>query len=96
MADVRLRPRARTDLDDIWHYTRHKWSDEQADAYYLAILAALTALQSGASVGAPVHARAGYRRHLVGSHAIYYRPVSTGIEVVRVLHQSMDAKRHLT
>jgi toxin ParE1/3/4 len=96
MPTVRLKPKARTDLDNIWQYSRDQWSENQADAYYLSILEALNAVLMGAASGAPVNVTAGYRKHLVGSHVIYYRSIPTGIEVVRVLHQSMDAKRHLT
>lgn len=39
--------------------------------------------------------RAGYRRYGVGSHAIFYRLAPDRIEVVRILHQRMDAGRHL-
>ena len=36
----------------------------------------------------------GYRRRAVGSHVIFYR-MDEGVEIVRVLHQSMDAKSRL-
>jgi toxin ParE1/3/4 len=40
--------------------------------------------------------RPGYRKHAVGSHTLYYRIGSDDvIDVVRVLHQRMDADRHL-
>ena len=38
----------------------------------------------------------GYRKHAVGSHTLYYRIGSDDVnDVVRVLHQRMDADRHL-
>lgn len=39
--------------------------------------------------------RPGYRRRNVEQHAIYFRQTSYGIAVVRILHQRMDAARHL-
>jgi toxin ParE1/3/4 len=40
--------------------------------------------------------RPGYCKHAVGSHTLYYRIGSeVVIDVVRVLHQRMDADRHL-
>ena len=39
--------------------------------------------------------RAGYFRHPVGSHVVFYRRVAGGIDVVRILHQRMDFQRHL-
>ncbi|TWS22632.1 type II toxin-antitoxin system RelE/ParE family toxin [Tsukamurella sputi] len=42
-----------------------------------------------------VEIRDGYRRYTVGSHLIFYRARSEGVDVVRVLHQRMDPTRHL-
>lgn len=44
--------------------------------------------------------RSGYRRHGAGSHTVYYRTFSDDdggvlIDVIRVLHKSMDVDRHL-
>ena len=43
-----------------------------------------------------VAARAGYYRLNIHSHAIYYQISQERIDVIRILHQHMDAKRHLT
>jgi toxin ParE1/3/4 len=40
--------------------------------------------------------RPGYRSARQGRHLIFYREIPDGIEVVRVLHESMDIERHLT
>ena len=32
-ADFNLTPRAKTDLENIWHYTLQKWGEAQADKY---------------------------------------------------------------
>jgi toxin ParE1/3/4 len=39
--------------------------------------------------------RTGYRGSRVGAHVIFYREVTEGIEVVRILHQRMDVRRQL-
>jgi len=39
--------------------------------------------------------RPSYRRSGVERHAIYFRPTSYGIAVIRILHQRMDAARHV-
>ncbi|NBQ87811.1 MAG: type II toxin-antitoxin system RelE/ParE family toxin [Betaproteobacteria bacterium] len=41
------------------------------------------------------HIRPGYRRWCVERHMIYFRMTDFGIAVVRVLHDRMDALRHL-
>jgi toxin ParE1/3/4 len=39
--------------------------------------------------------RQSYRRRGVEQHVIYFRPTSYGIAVIRILHQRMDAARHV-
>ena len=38
--------------------------------------------------------RAGYFKYSAGSHVIFDRLADVGIDVVRILHQSMDIDRH--
>ncbi len=39
--------------------------------------------------------RAGYFKYPTGSHVLFYRLTSQGIDVVRILHCIMDFDRHL-
>ena len=39
--------------------------------------------------------RAGYYKLSVGSHVLFYRLIPDGVDIVRILHQSMDFGRHL-
>ena len=39
--------------------------------------------------------RAGYRKVTVGSHVMFFRMQSDVVEIIRILHQSMDVERHL-
>lgn len=95
MPELRLKPSARRDLDHIWSYSRERWSEEQANRYYAVLSDALKSLLVDANRGSPLNIRRGYRKLPSGSHLIYYRAIPTGVEVVRILHQAMDAKRHL-
>jgi toxin ParE1/3/4 len=38
--------------------------------------------------------RAGYRKYPGGSHVLFYRPATDGVDIVRILHQQMDFDRH--
>jgi len=38
--------------------------------------------------------RAGYYRYPSGSHVLFYRVTSEGIDIVRVLHERIDFSRH--
>jgi toxin ParE1/3/4 len=41
------------------------------------------------------HIRLGYRRRNVERHIIYFRVTEYGIAIIRVLHDRMDAPRHM-
>jgi toxin ParE1/3/4 len=94
--EYRLAPRARRDLQDIWLNTRQNWSIEQADSYTDALTTAFEALaQSPKSAPACDHIRTGYRHRSVEHHVIYFRITLNGIAIIRILHERMDAARHL-
>lgn len=95
MTSYRLSPRAESDLEEIWLYTRHKWSVEQADSYYNGLVSAFDRLSSGVAKGKTVVIRPPYLKLYSGKHCIFYIVSKTGIDVIRILHQSMDFERHL-
>lgn len=93
----RLSPRAERDLEDIWFYTFENWSAEQADRYHDQIMAAIEGLADGSRQGRAINdIRPGYRRLAVASHFLFYRITDAGvIDIIRVLHQRMDAASRL-
>jgi toxin ParE1/3/4 len=94
--EYRLSPRAVSDLEDIWLYTFQTWSPDQADIYHRKIMDGVDRILEGTSHSkACDHIRQGYFKCSVGSHLVFYREATYGIEVVRILHQSMDIERHL-
>jgi len=97
VTDYRLSPAARRDLSEIWDYTADTWGTAQADRYVVAIRDACENLANGSRVGRAVDAvRPSYRRLAVGMHGLFYRHSAAGVtEVVRILHQRMDAVSHL-
>ena len=92
-----LTPKARQDLDSIWTFSRDRWGMEQAETYLRLIAGALESLAQGTIVGRDAGAvKAGYLRHAVGSHVVFFRVTGTdALEGVRILHQRMDLPRHL-
>ena len=96
MPEYRLTPAAEGDLESIWTYTVRQWGVEQADRY-IDILSAAFAELADAPKSAPTcdHIRPGYRRRSVEHHMVYFRVTNYGIAVVRILHERMDAPRHL-
>lgn len=96
MIDYRLTPAAHRDLSSIWDYTEDRWDVRQAETYLLEIRAAIERIAAHPDRGrACDDIREGYRRYAIGSHLIFYRSRTDGIDVIRVLHQRMDPARHL-
>ena len=91
-----LSPAARADLEQIWEYSSERWDDDQAEEYLREVQRAIQRIVSNPTIGRSFNdVRRGYRKHAVGSHTLYYRIGSDDvIDVVRVLHQRMDADRH--
>jgi len=85
------------DLERIWQYTLENWSLEQADRYYTLIIKEIEYLSHNFFSGKSAdHIRKGYRSSIVKSHLIFYRKADDGImEVIRILHHSMEVKKHL-
>ncbi len=86
---------AEADIDGIWDYSAENWGVDQAEQYTRDIRDACRALASGRKRGRAVEVRAGYLKCPCGSHVIYYRDRGDRLEIVRVLHGSQDAGRHL-
>jgi toxin ParE1/3/4 len=95
MKRYKLSHRAKVDLDRIWDYSEEKWGAQQAAAYHLQIRNAIAMICERPDLGLSDELlRTGYRRRSAGSHVIFYK-VGEEIEVIRILHQNMDAKSHL-
>ena len=84
------------DLNDIWEYTFHKWSKEQADRYFNLIFDEIDYISENPESGLSCeHIRKNYRASKIKSHLIFYRAENNNIEIIRILHQSMDLKKRL-
>lgn len=86
----------RSDIKSIRRYTRKKWGAQKAAEYVLQIHKKLEMIRRRPLAGVPrPNAAKSYRAVIVGSHIIFYRLEPDMLEVVRVLHQRMDAQKHL-
>ncbi|UDQ80478.1 type II toxin-antitoxin system RelE/ParE family toxin [Erwinia rhapontici] len=90
---IKLTPKARDDLKDIFSYGVSHYGEVAADADIDRIFTALDMLK---------HHEIGQRRAEVGEnmfslvaaeHLLFFRPEYEDILVVRVLHHSRDVKR---
>ena len=92
-----LSNKAVLDLQEIWLYTFEKWSVEQADRYYNLIIGEIEFICKNIHSGKPMDfIRKGYRVSKIKSHLIFYRISNEQIiEVIRILHESMDIPNRL-
>ena len=102
---VRLTVRAEKDLEDIAIWTADHFGTLQARRYMKTLTLALESLAAGPDARgtkvrddlAPgvrsLHAARNGRR---ASHLVVFRGTEDVIEVLRVLHDSMEPRRHIT
>ncbi len=96
MAEVRLSLAAYADLKTIAAYTARKWSVDQRTRYLAKFDETFTRVAAQPAIGRPRDAlRDGYRSIPVGRHVVFYRILPDWVEVVRILHESMDFSRRL-
>ena len=93
MRKVKISIPAKKDLQSVRSYTLKTWGKAQVPAYIAEIKAKFNNLRDTPGMG--TNRSNGLRSHPVGKHIIYYRYTTQQLIVVRVLHQSMDAKQHL-
>lgn len=94
----KLTKEATNDLEIIWTYTLHTWSNVQADRYFNLIMNEIEFLTENPNYGkdySEIHK--GYYWAQVKSHFIFYRIdfKNDEIEIIRILHQQMDITSRL-
>jgi toxin ParE1/3/4 len=95
MATVQFSRRAEADILSIGIYTIRTWGESQADRYLEEIAACCQMLAENPLLGRGCdEVRSGLRRMEQGKHVVFYRQLSKGIWVSRVLHQRMLPEQH--
>jgi toxin ParE1/3/4 len=97
MGKFTLTRKARADLEEIARFTWSRWGREQGVRYLTLLDDCFRQLGETPLLGRDCgDIRRGYRKLPVGGHVIYYRqlPGST-VEIVRILHGSMDVEGRL-
>lgn len=90
------RPLAEEDLIDIWLYTYENWNEDQANRYLNTLENAFKLIAESPLICRereeflpPV------RIHTCAQHLIVYQKVDSGIDILRILHRSMDIDSQL-
>ena len=92
MPAIRIQERASLRIDDIYHYTRDRWGEDQAEKYITGLFEAFDKIATRGVASKPVPAEfdiAGfffrYKHHFVD-----WRHLSNGdIGIVTILHERM-------
>ena len=92
MKPFALTAKARADLHSIGLVTQNHWGKEQRNRYLKQLDDTFHLLAGNPQAGMSCdEIRPGYRKFPRGSHVIFYRNApDCMIEIVRVLHRSMD------
>ncbi|WP_066018157.1 type II toxin-antitoxin system RelE/ParE family toxin [Endozoicomonas atrinae] len=98
MNTFELTRKAVSDLKDIARYIIKRWGRLQRNHYLKQLDDTFHRLAESPMTGKPCdNIRPGYRKFPQGSHIVFYRQIGlTHIQVVRILHKSMDVEQHLT
>ena len=97
MAKFNFTNKAVDDLTDIWNYTFKKWSENQADIYYLMLIKTCSEITTNPQLGKNYDGIAinlyGFKS---GSHIIFYRKLGQDlVEITRLLQEQMDLEYRL-
>ena len=91
-----LSAKALADLKSIGRFTKKYWGRDQRNIYLSKLDEGFHRLAEQPHLGsARDDIRKGYRVYHVGRHLIFYRQKSTGIEIIRILHDRMNVETRL-
>lgn len=98
MADMTyiLSPNAQESLRNIKAYSLEQFGKEQTISYLKLIERKLQMIAEGPDIGRKrEEIKKGYLTFLAGSHVIFYRKARKHVDIIDILHQSMDPYQHL-
>lgn len=97
MVEYLLSPEAQQSLKEIKSFSVRNFGEQRTKIYLESIMTRFQELAANPSLGKIRNElNAGYCSSFVGSHTIYYRTNPGLIEIIDVLHQSMEPTRNLT
>lgn len=95
MKKATITPKARADLRDISRFTDQRWGRQQRFNYIGRLTDRFSYLANNPQMGRIRDEIIGFPfSYHEGRHVIFYRATAEGIEILRVLHDSMDFPRH--
>lgn len=90
MPTIRIRPKAKSDLADIWDYIADD-SEQRADSFLDLIEEKIDTLAKNPLIGRGRNELVeGLRSWAIKPYVVFYLPLPDGVEVIRVLHGARD------
>ena len=97
MLSLNLAQSAVHDLEKIADYSLSNWGQKQSDDYLDEFEKAFHLLLDNPGLGkSRADIKPGYRSLPIEKHIIFYRIAEQSLEILRILHSSMDMPQHLT
>lgn len=94
--NIKLRPKAYEDLNNIYQYSLKEFGQTKAAQYIKSLDVTFHKLVNDTNLGNDYgDIRPKLLAYLAASHIIFFKRSENGITVLRVLHQSMNFNRHL-
>ena len=91
-----LTEEASKDIEKILEYTIINFGVDQAENYFETLKEGIELLADNPKMGfSAADVLPGYFRFPFQSHVIYYKILSSSIQIIRVLHQQMEPERHI-
>lgn len=96
VVEFALRSKAEDDLEVIYLYSLENWGAVQAEEYIQLLDRAFQQLVENPNIGTSCDfVRDGLKMYPVQSHSVFYRIKGNKVVIVRVLHKSMLAGKHI-
>jgi len=96
MLNYKLSEEAKHDMAEIVSYSKNRWGTQQTKRYLKQLRKRMRWLAQNPKLGVQRNdIKKGYYSFPEGKHFIYYLINQKNIEIIGVLHQKGDVKRHL-
>ncbi len=96
MNKIVIKPEAEKDLEKIYTFTFHRWGLKQAENYVDELVEGMKLLARQPSLGKGYKfAAIPYSTFHINRHIIFYRTEGKFCVIVRILHDSMEIKKHI-
>jgi toxin ParE1/3/4 len=97
MPGFSLTKKAKNDMKDIARFTHKRWGKKQRNLYLHSLDDCFHQLSMNPAMGRSCsEIKTDYHKFPVGSHVVFYRTkADEQIEIVRILHKSMDVDLQL-